>query len=277
MTAEAGAARRSREPSLPGRAATWNPRELGRPASLMLLIGLATCGLLLLARRGASAAQPLTPALLPPAALALALLAFLARRLARTATPGPPTLARRVLLPATTSASLLLVGLALGAAEPPWWAALTFWAIVALEESWAWGREAVVERNSLRSDSRQNSLPSVESPATLASQQAEAERQRITQEYMRASLGDGRELVRGTLHLVVADGARTATAHVAFCPPFAERPKFDVRLTAGPPCRVKLGQLLPQGARIEIKLHAPVAVSERLSLEFTAHGQGLLS
>ena len=74
---------------------------------------------------------------------------------------------------------------------------------------------------------------------------------------------------------MLPDGTRTATAHVAFCPPFAERPQFDVRRTAGPACRVKLGQLLPQGARIEIKLHAPAAASDRLSLEFTAHGQGL--
>lgn len=260
---------------LPVRSSAWSPRQLCRSASVLLLAGLLMGSALLLVRRSMASAQPLEPALLPVAALALVLTAWLARRLWRLG--GRPVGRVRLALLASTSTSLILFGFALGATSLPWWAALVYWAIVMLEEGWSWTRP-LVKRNSFRSPHsvERNSFRSV-STRTQPSphDHAGASRQRLTQEYTRASLADGQELIRGALHLALLDGTRVATAHVAFCPPFAERPQFDVRLTAGPACRVKLGQLLPQGARIEIKLHAPAAATDRLSLEFTAHGQAL--
>lgn len=264
MTTHTAAVPSAGESSLPAHAAAWSPRELCRPASFMLLAGLLMGSVLLLARRSMASAQPLEPALLPLAALALCLTAWLARRLWHLAAPRDGRW--RLALLAATSSSLVLFGLALGATGRPWWAALIYWAIVILAETWAWTRP-LVERNSFRSV-----VPSA--PPSLRDSSG-GSRQRVTQEYTRASLADGQEMVRGALHLMLPDGTRTATAHVAFCPPFAERPQFDVRRTAGPACRVKLGQLLPQGVRIEIKLHAPATDLDRLSLEFTAHGQGL--
>lgn len=265
MTTHTAAAPSAGELSLPAQASVWSPRELYRPASFMLVAGLLMGSVLLLVRRSMASAQPLDPVLLPLAALALVLTAWLARRLWRLAARRDGR--RRLVLLATTSTSLILFGLALGATGRPWWSASVYWAIVILEEAWAWTRP-FVERNAFRS------VSSVTQPSSH--DLAGASRQRITQEYTRASLADGQELIRGALHLALRDGTRVATAHVAFCPPFAERPQFDVRLTAGPACRVKLGQLLPQGARIEIKLHAPAAATDRLSLEFTAHGQALV-
>lgn len=276
MTTHTVAAASAGESSSPARASTWRPRELYRPASLMLLAGLLVGSVLLLVRRSTASAQPLDPVLLPLAALALCLTAWLARRLWSLAARRDSR--RRLTLLATTSTSLILFGLALGATGRSWWLALVYWAIVILEESWAWSRP-LVERNSFRSPHSVdlNSFRSVSFLTEPSSHDlAGTSRQRITQEYTRASLADGQELIRGSLHLALRDGTRVATAHVAFCPPFAERPQFDVRLTAGPACRVKLGQLVPQGARIEIKLHAPAAATDRLSLEFTAHGQALV-
>lgn len=261
---------------LPVRDSVWNPRQLCRPATVLLLAGLLMGSVLLLVRRSMSSAQPLEPALLPVAALALALTAWLARRL--WSVGRRPDNRGRLALLVTTSTSLILFGFALGATGQPWRAALVYWAIVMLEEGRSWARP-LVKRNSFRSPRsvERNSFRSV-STRTQPSlhDHAGASLQRITQEYTRASLADGQELIRGALHLALLDGTRVATAHVAFCPPFAERPQFDVRLTAGPACRVKLGQLLPQGARIEIKLHAPAAATDRLSLEFNAHGQALV-
>lgn len=241
----------------------------------MLLAGLLMGSVLLLVRRSTASAQPLAPALLPLAALALCVTAWLARRLwhLRARLYGRVQLA----LLATTSTSLILFGFALGATGRCWWAALAYWAIIMFEEGWSWTRPRVV-RNSFRSPisvERNSFRAMIPSAPPSLQDSGGASRQRITQEYTRASLADGQELIRGALHLALRDGTRVATAHVAFCPPFAERPQFDVRLTSGPACRVKLGQLLPQGARIEIKLHAPAAATDRLSLEFTAHGQAL--
>ena len=252
-------------------------------ASLVLLCGLPLCAVMLAVRRFSLDAQPLHPALLPPVALLSVSVAWVARRLAAISPPGPRGAVARAAPLLATSTSLLVLGLAIGAGGRPWWAALAFWAIAALEEAWAW-RSCLAEPNGSRFRFAENSFrrssetdphrPLVLPPPVSARRQVSAHH-RLTQEYTRASLEGGEERIQGALHLLVRAGARTATAHVAFCPPFAARPQFETRLTSGPPCRLKVGQLLPQGARIEIKLHATLAVDQTLSLEFTADGQEL--
>ncbi len=248
-------------------------------ASLALLCGLAMCALLLAARRGTAAAQPLAPALLPIASIVLALVAWSGRALGAVARAAQTSAFERMSPLIATSASLLLMGLALGAAGRPWWAALSYWTVIALEEGWAWrsylsGGDSfrlLRTRNRSRRWPEPRPLSQVAAPTPVST--GPDRPHRLTQEYSRASLGEGQEQIRGVLHLHVPEGARTAIAHVGFCPPFAERPRFEMRLASGPPCRLKVGQLLPQGARIEIKLHAPLAAAQTFSLEFTADGQ----
>lgn len=253
------------------------------PASVALLCGLAMCAVLLVARRAASAAQPLAPALLPLTALVLALIAWSSRALSAIAKTSNTSRLSQAAPLTVTSASLLMLGLALGAGGRPWWAALAYWMIVALEEAWAWRSYRLTRHpfrgspapNRSRGLSEPRLSPPLAPPAPPVTGHSWNPPHRLTQEYARASLGDGREQIRGNLHLHVPQGARTAIAHVGFCPPFAERPQFEMRLTSGPPCRLKVGQLLPQGARIEIKLHAPPTAPQTLSLEFTADGPEL--
>ena len=65
-------------------------------------------------------------------------------------------------------------------------------------------------------------------------------------------------------------GQRSASVHVAFCPPFARTPNATVEQIEGSRARVKTVQLLPYGARFDLKLAVPSQLAETLLLEFSA-------
>ncbi|MGH7192601.1 MAG: hypothetical protein ACREJM_03600, partial [Candidatus Saccharimonadales bacterium] len=197
MTSQAGATQPLGESRLPDVATQWvlrqrALRQLCGPASFALLGGLAMCAVMLAARRCTSAAQPLEPALLPPTATVLALVAWLARRIGVIAGPQTSAFARAAPL-LTTSASLILLGAALGAGVRSGWAALAYWALIASAEGWAWGRH-FVERNSFRlfpARSLFRFFPergpfrSADRPPPVPSERASAAAHRLTQQYTR--------------------------------------------------------------------------------------------
>ena len=47
-------------------------------------------------------------------------------------------------------------------------------------------------------------------------------------------------------------------------------PTFTVEQSTGPLARVKVGQLWPYGARLDLKLNAPAQTNETIRLEFYA-------
>ena len=69
---------------------------------------------------------------------------------------------------------------------------------------------------------------------------------------------------------MLAAGQRTASVHIAFCPPFAQTPEVSAEQTAGPPARLKTVQVLPYGARFDLKLAAACPESADVLLEFIA-------
>lgn len=83
---------------------------------------------------------------------------------------------------------------------------------------------------------------------------------------------DGRDRLHGWVRVDFATGARSATAHVAFCPPFAAPPQIAWEVTEGPEVRVTLGQALPFGARWDLKRSGPTAAAESVLLEIDAWG-----
>ena len=93
---------------------------------------------------------------------------------------------------------------------------------------------------------------------------------RFAQRVERVQAVDGRDILAGTLTTRLSAGQVTAHVHVAFCPPFASVPRLDFRHAAGPAARIKLGQILPHGARIDVKLDAPSAGPVFLELEIRA-------
>ena len=63
----------------------------------------------------------------------------------------------------------------------------------------------------------------------------------------------GVDRIQGWLKAELEPSERNVTLHVAFCPPFDEMPNLTVVQIAGPECRIKTGQLLPYGVRLELK------------------------
>jgi hypothetical protein len=93
------------------------------------------------------------------------------------------------------------------------------------------------------------------------------------QQLTRADLADGSDRLAGWLQATFEPGERTATVHVAFCPPFAEVPKVTVRQTSGPATRIKPGQTLTHGVRLELKLNFASRAAERVLVEFSAESR----
>jgi hypothetical protein len=100
--------------------------------------------------------------------------------------------------------------------------------------------------------------------------EAAASEEQIVQQLTRTTTGDGADVLRGLLYAAFSAGGRATSVHVAFCPPFRERPRIEFRQTDGPPARIKLAQLLAFGARFDIKLPTPAQGGETVALEISA-------
>lgn len=115
--------------------------------------------------------------------------------------------------------------------------------------------------------------PAANSPADNPGQEAAASHEHIWQQITRAALPEGGEVVRGTLRLAFEPGQRLAAAHVAFCPPLACLPRLSIAQHGGPPADVQLGQVLPWGARLDVRLARPTQQAAEVIVEFTAQAE----
>jgi hypothetical protein len=155
-----------------------------------------------------------------------------------------------LLVPGTSIAFMLLAG-----------------AIIAAEEIWAW--RTYLRRGAAREcheagwqpalrRRKAGDLPDVVPPKD------------VVQQLVRSQAADGSEQLRGWLRTRFAAGQRTASAHVAFCPPFAATPQLTVEQIGGPEARLKTGQLLPYGVRIDLKLAEPAEEVTTVLLQLIA-------
>ena len=92
----------------------------------------------------------------------------------------------------------------------------------------------------------------------------------VTQQLTRSTAADGTEELAGWLRIPFAAGQRTGSVHVAFCPPFARTPELSVEQIDGPEARLKTTQVLPYGARLDLKLHAASESPASVVLQFAA-------
>jgi hypothetical protein len=203
------------------------------------------------------------------------------------------------------SASVLAMGITLSLPGTVAGALWLFWALLAAEEAWAWqptvGRAIQRQRHSrgqLTGDQRQTAgvrrqvavadrqsavdscaesavassvLPQpASSPFPLAPQR-HTEQGTLLQQLTRRQTADGSEELSGCVRVPFAAGQRTGNAHLAFCPPFAKAPELAVEQIDGPSCRIKTVQLLPYGARLELKLTAAADAPTNVLLQFSAH------
>jgi len=79
----------------------------------------------------------------------------------------------------------------------------------------------------------------------------------LLQRFERYQLPDA-DCLRGTIHLAVPVGVRTAYGHVGFCPPFAEMPTVEVTTDYDHvEAIVSAAEVLPWGVRVECRLDEP--------------------
>lgn len=177
--------------------------------------------------------------------------------------------------------AVLAVGsaLSLPTASPGELAAL--WSILALEEVAAWlpalGRRVASRFGNASDAARRVRFDPPQAPvAHVAASPVRPDAtpaEEITQQLTRTQSADGVETLCGWLRVDLSPGQRTANAHVAFCPPFGRTPTLEVSQSSGPPTRVKTVQLLPFGARLDLKLPHATDAPASVVLQFTARSQ----
>jgi hypothetical protein len=146
--------------------------------------------------------------------------------------------------------------------------------IVLAEEGWAWlwflrkrGQNCLSPSKSPADRPLHEKNCSVPSSAASEETIPAAE---VVQRLTRCQAADGAEELSGWLRLPFTPGQRTGNVHVAFCPPLRVTPEVAVEQIAGPEARIKTAQLLPYGARFDLKLAAAAVEPTTVLLQFTA-------
>jgi 8-oxo-dGTP diphosphatase len=215
--------------------------------AVSLLVGLLLVSMVILAWR--RLAGGLVEPLLMPTLLAVGAAIVTIAAAVRIMQPSGHRSGR--LLYTVVSISVVATGLALSlpATSPAALAAL--WLLLLAEEAFAWwpagGR--------------------LKRPAPPAAKPVGDE---VLQQLTRTRAADGTETISGVLRVPLEAGQRTANVHVAFCPPLGQAPRIEVQQRGGPEVRIKTGQLLPYGARLDLKLAEPLETSDAVVLEFSA-------
>jgi hypothetical protein len=160
---------------------------------------------------------------------------------------------RSAALAGSVSAAVVLCGVSLSWSGGGWSAVLPFWAVLAGEELWGWRRWAASRQGSPRG-------MKVECPPA----------ENVWQQFTLSRDEDGTARLAGWLRVPLAAGQRTGAVHVAFCPPFRETPEVAWEQTDGPEARIRAAQVLPYGARLDLKLAAAAEESGSVVLRFTA-------
>ena len=153
---------------------------------------------------------------------------------------------------AMTTVGISLWAISFAASESKFAIALC-WFILMGEEAWAWKRQFMAYRR----------------PGRSRSVQGRSSNDRVVQQLTRLVTAEGEEVIRGTLMVIVERGSRLAVGHIAFCPPLAKRPQFEVR-AVNAMAALKVSQLYPHGARVEVRFTQPVQAGTPVPVQFVA-------
>ena len=80
----------------------------------------------------------------------------------------------------------------------------------------------------------------------------------------------GEDICAGQIRSEFLPGQRTSAMHLEFCPPFQRIPVLHVEQVDGPDATVKTTQILPYGARLEVRLNQSGAEHIETRIEFSA-------
>ena len=93
----------------------------------------------------------------------------------------------------------------------------------------------------------------------------------VVQRFERRGLAGGGERIEGLVRVMVPRGARLGWAHVGFCPPFPVMPSVDVATGYDEiEAIVAAAEVLPWGARVEVRLDEPAEETLDVPVEFVA-------
>jgi hypothetical protein len=200
------------------------------PESLLLVVGLVAAGLALSLRFG------LRNRVFPQ-------VAFLPRgwRLVIEALPAAPVLIIALSLSLPGTSNLGLVAL---------------WAPIAAGEGiWLIGRARRTAASA--PDTAVTTAPTESTQPATTRTMSETEPDRpshVSQQIQRGWTEDNHDSCFGWVRATFEPGQRTETIHLTFCPPFQETPQLRVEQLEGPEMQIKQAQVLPYGARLELRL-----------------------
>lgn len=262
------------------------PANPYRYVAVTVLIWLCAAALMVVVRRFAGAlTHPLEPVGLLTAGIIVVAVAAAIRIgwFFPPAAGGSGRLDQTVML--STSLAVLAIGASLSLRNTPAVGMIVLVAPLAIEEIWAWAWYTrrcfgAMPPQVAHADPALATLPragrgGTTSQAVLAPDpEAAVFPEDILQQLTRCRAADGTEELTGWLRLAFAAGQRTGSIHVAFCPPFGLTPELAVEQLDGPDTRIKTAQLLPYGARLDLKLAAAADEATSVLLQFSARTQG---
>lgn len=225
---------------------------------------VAVVAVFVVVRRLAGALHtPLGPFPLVVAGLLLAVLAWTARA----------PIHRGWSLAASILISLAILALAVSLSLPDSHPAalLLFWSAIVGGELLAWRKMLPVRRPAGKDLPVRPPLapPPADGDLNAESEPVQPEANVLQQLTFRTT-AEGSQELSGWLRVRLVAGQRTGNLHVAFCPSFAQMPRVQAEAVSGPDCRIKAAQVLPYGARLDIKLDEPATADESVLVWFFA-------
>ena len=245
------------------------PASVCRPAAAVVLGLLNVAAAVVVSRAMAGAlTAPLEPAVLLTAGVLVAAAAAAVRL--GWLLPRAANRSRRLDLVVMALASLAAIALGVGLCSPcgtPSAGVYLLGIIVLAEEGWAW----IWFFQKCHNRGQGRLLPT-ESPIRLRTHETKTPDPfiEVVQQLTRSRGADGAEELSGWLRAPFATGQRTGSVHVAFCPPLGATPELTVEQTEGPDARIKAAQVLPYGARFDLKLAAAAESPTTVLLQFSA-------
>jgi len=272
-----------------------------RLAVFCLLALLGVAALLLAARRLSGGLQrPLDATTLLIVAICAALAALAIRALWQRSGDADALLLEEPVVRFGPTLPLVVLGFALSLPDLRLETLAAFWAILLGEELWS---TQLLPRTLRQHTARPNASPIMAPSAESTSESATAssatssatpaeiewagraelpevehtEQEQVLLRLTRVRNGEGQEVLHATLRVDFEVGQRTSAFHLAFCPPFAYTPEVDAFQIDGPEARLKVCQLLPYGARFDLRLNRAHDEPVAIEIEVIAVGEMLVT
>ncbi len=238
----------------------------------------SAAGFLWLRRAVGAVSTPLSTAALAGLGLSLAAIAFVSRQVwRRTGT----TRSAYILLSCLVTASALAFAAAATLPGSSSLGLLWLWLMVVGEALWGWWPRRPAPVGQITPVSCPSQPPVADTEGRAQFDQAIADstfslplpQEHVTQQVTRLLEPDGTERIVGWMRVSFEAGQRLASVHLAFCPPFARSPEATLERLEGPQVRIKRAQVLPFGARFDLKLDTPAEQRSDLLLHVAAEVQ----